>query len=174
MSSDCRATIASSQSAYRRGYSTETSIIRVLNDVYRAADDGSRTLAAGPVGSVRYNRQEDSNCRLEYTFGISGCAIQWLDSYLTDQSQFIRVGSERSSTAACAFGFPQGSILGPLLFSLYVAQIATVIAGFGICHSQYADDTQLYISLKDPNALPLLSMCASKPFITGFSVTVCL
>ena len=96
---------------------------------------------------------------LGYTFGISGCVIQWLDSYLTDRSQFIRVGSERSSTAACAFGVPQGSVLGPLLFSLYVAPIATVIAGFGICHSQYADDTQLYISLKDPNALPLLSVC---------------
>jgi len=55
----------------------------------------------------------------------------------------------------CKFGYPQG----PLLFSLYVSPIVNVISGFGIGLSQYADDTQLYISLKDKGAISLLSDC---------------
>jgi len=59
----------------------------------------------------------------------------------------------------CEFGVPQRSVLGPLLFSLYVSPIVNVISGFGISLSQYADDTQLYISLKDERAVSLLSDC---------------
>ena len=50
-------------------------------------------------------------------------------------------------------------MLGPLLFTLYVAPIAHVIAGFNISHAQYADDTQLYISLNDNKALLTMSDC---------------
>ena len=78
---------------------------------------------------------------------------------MSDRSQFVSVGDRRSRTTFCEFGVPQGSVLGPLLFSLYVSPIASVIASFGISHSQYADDTQLYISLKDEGALSSLSDC---------------
>jgi len=59
----------------------------------------------------------------------------------------------------CKFGVPQGSLLGPLLFSLYVSPIVNVISGFNIGLSQYADDTKLYLSLKDESAISLLSDC---------------
>jgi len=49
--------------------------------------------------------------------------------------------------------------LGPLLFSFYVPPIANVIAGSGVSHAQYADNTQLYVSLKDESALSSLSDC---------------
>jgi len=59
----------------------------------------------------------------------------------------------------CEFGVSQGSVLVLLMFSLYVSPIINVISGFGIALSQYADDTQSYISLKDEGAISLLSDC---------------
>ena len=75
--------------------------------------------------------------RLEHTFGFRGAVLSWLRSYLNNRSQFVRVGEVKSSTSTCKFGVPQGSVLGPLLFSLYVAPIANVIASFGVSHYNY-------------------------------------
>src|SRR5664279_4338123 len=53
------------------------------------------------------------------------------------------------------------SVLGPLLFTLYVAPIANIISSFGVNHTQFADDTQLYAALKDENATSMLADCSS-------------
>jgi len=103
--------------------------------------------------------QSTLKSRLDLNFGISGCALQWLSSYLSNRSQFVLVGGRRSKTMICEFGVPQGSVLRPLLFSPYVSPIINVISGFGISLSQYVDETQLYISLKDKRAISLLADC---------------
>ena len=96
--------------------------------------------------------------RLEHTFGITGSALLWLKTYLEDRSQYVRIGNDRSSVVSCEFGVPQGSVLGPALFSAYVAPIAGVISSFGVHHTQYADDTQLYIELQK-DATETLDSC---------------
>jgi hypothetical protein len=151
------------QSAYRKGYSTETAILRLLNDIYCNADNKARTLLLQLDLSAAFDTLDSETLfkRLEHTFGISGCALRWLISYLENRSQFIRVGNSQSGRKACEYGVPQGSVLGPLLFTLYVAPVANVIASFNISHSQYADDTQLYIALSDEKALSSLSNCCT-------------
>ena len=52
--------------------------------------------------------------RLQWTFGIDGSALDWIRSYLTDRSQFVRVGESESGKITCEFGVPQGSVLGPI------------------------------------------------------------
>jgi Reverse transcriptase (RNA-dependent DNA polymerase) len=85
--------------------------------------------------------------------------LHWIQSYLTGRSQFVRVGQEKSSAVACEYGVPQGSVLGPLLYTLYVAPIAGIIASFNINHLQYADDTQLYMALDGTNVSTNLDNC---------------
>ena len=63
--------------------------------------------------------------RLERSYGISGDALQWLTSYLSDRYQSVRIRDKQSSVCHVPYGVLQGSVLGPLLFILYIADAAT-------------------------------------------------
>jgi len=91
--------------------------------------------------------------RLRFTYGLSGPALNWVSSYLVCRSQSVRVGQKQSSSIVCEYGVPQESVLGPLLFTLYICPLAKVISSFGVNHAQFADDMQLYIALKDDNSI---------------------
>ena len=78
-------------------------------------------------------------------------AISWIRSYLTDRSSFVKIDSSSSPSTTILTGVPQGSVLGPLLFVLFISPIANVInpdqsnQNNTVSFHQYADDTQLYI-----------------------------
>jgi hypothetical protein len=149
------------QSAYRRGHSTETAVLRMLNDVYHTADNGSRTMLLQLDLSSAFDTLDTITLlrRLRFTFGISGPALNWVSSYLVRRCQSVRVGEMQSPIISCEYGVPQGSVLGPLLFTLYVSPVATVINSFDISQMQYADDTQLYVGLKDTKSTSSLQNC---------------
>jgi hypothetical protein len=84
--------------------------------------------------------------RLETTFGITGTALKWLESYLIDRVQTTVVGDIKSKPKALQFGVPQGSVLGPFLFTLYTSTLSDIIKQHDMPYHLYADDTQLYLS----------------------------
>ena len=72
---------------------------------------------------------------------------KWLHSFVTDRSQYVAIGSDRSVTTALSTGIPQESIFGPLLFALYVSVIADVVHSHGLQYHLYVDDLMLYTAL---------------------------
>ena len=82
---------------------------------------------------------------------MSGYAISWIRSYLTDRSSFVKIDSSSSPSTTILTGVPQGSVLGPLLFVLFISPIANVMnpdqsnQNNTVSFHKYADDTQLYI-----------------------------
>ena len=84
--------------------------------------------------------------RLETIFGFHGAILQWLGSYLAGRTQSVMLNCQSTVAQTVVFGVPQGSVLGPLLFTLYTADIGKVIQHYGPSHHSYADDNQLYAS----------------------------
>ena len=90
--------------------------------------------------------------RLNGYYGISELALGWFKSYLSGRTLSVKVGSTLSNPVALQHGVPQGSVLGPILFSLYTNPISSIIQSHSsINYHFYADDTQLYISLSPAN-----------------------
>ena len=73
-------------------------------------------------------------------YQISGSALRWINSFLSDRSQRVKVGNQLSDSLAVLFGVPQGSILGPLLFNLYCSTINDAFNSSGFSSMGYADD----------------------------------
>ena len=89
--------------------------------------------------------------RLESYFGFSRQTLCWFRSYLENRRQSIVVGDQVSPPSALRYGVPQGSILGPLLFTLNIAALQDVIARHNLNSLFYADDTQLNIAIDPAN-----------------------
>ena len=141
------------QSAYRKYHSTETALLKLTNDIMENIDSGKITILTALDMSAAFDTLDHTTLlhRLQYTFGLSGFVITWIRSYLTNRSSFVKIDSSSSPCTTIDTGVPQGSVLGPLLFVLFISPIANVInsdqpnGNNSISFHQYADDTQLYI-----------------------------
>jgi len=98
--------------------------------------------------------------RLSSTFGFL-TLLSHITSYLTDRSQYITIGEHRSKSAPLTTGVPQGSVLGPLLFTLYTTPIGNILSNCSVSFHLYADDTQLYISFSSSESTTNLSILST-------------
>ena len=90
---------------------------------------------------------------LQTWFGVGGSVLKWFTYYLSEYYQSIKNGPSLSDLCKVLFGLPQGSVLGPLLFSLYTMPVSFVTGKYkGIKHHFYTDDTQVYVHLSQKNS----------------------
>ena len=134
------------QSAYRPHHSTETAVLHVLSEILTSIDRGDISALVLLDLSAAFDTVDHGILlkRLKSSFGIVGSAYSWFQSYLSGRSQYVRLGSVRSSVIQLVCGIPQGSVLGPILFLLYTADLVNLVEKHGLKVHLYADDSQVY------------------------------
>ena len=136
------------QSGFVPGDSTVNQLVDIYNTFCKALDDGLEVRAVFCDISKAFDRVWHKGLLFKLKrAGINGLLLDWLTNYLTDRKQRVVIPGGTSDWEFIKAGVPQGSILGPLLFLLYINDIVTDI------HSSvrlFADDTSLYIIVDDP------------------------
>ena len=136
------------QSAYRKHHSTESALLRVISDLLSSMDRQEVTLLGLLDLSAAFDFVDNDIllARLERTFGITGSALNWIRSFLSDRTQQVTFRGQLSAVLKLIYGVPQGSVLKPLLFLLYTAELMDIIKREDIKAHSYADDTQIHLS----------------------------
>ena len=143
------------QSPYRKGHSTEKPLLGVVNDILSNMKKQHMSILVLLDLTVAFDTVDHAILlgRLETLFGIKDTALAWFASYLSGRSQCVSVNGERSDCYPLPFGVPQGSCLGPLLFSACASKLFEVIKLYLPNAHAFADDTQLYLSFNPDNSL---------------------
>ncbi len=137
------------QSAYRAGCSTETALIKIKSDMDLILDQGDDVLFIALDLSAAFDTIDHEILlhRLEHNVGLGGSAIAWMKSYLTNRTQAVHLKDSVSKSVPLSVGVPQGSVLGPLLFLIYILPLKSIIEQYAIIRHGFADDCQLYACL---------------------------
>ena len=116
------------QSSYRRGYSTETAMLCVYNDLVRAVDSKLVTALVLLDLSSAFDTVDHSTLLtvLDRRFGVQESAMDWFSSYLSDRTQTFCVNAVMSRPIPVTCSVPQGSVLGPVLFISYTADVTSI------------------------------------------------
>jgi len=133
------------QSAFRAGHSCTTANIKVLDDIRKAFDKNMITLLC----FLDFIKAFDSvNHKILIkklkSYGFCDTSLKLIISYLNGRSQRVKIGNSLSDSCPILSGVPQGSVLGPILFTIFINDIFSVCEH--VCMHAYADDIQLYIS----------------------------
>ena len=133
------------QFGFREACSTSDAVLEFLNDTYSSLEEREHMVAVCLDLTKAFDTIDHRVLyrKLDHV-GVRGLALDWFSSYLCDRQQRIHIGDVHSDISVLSAGVPQGSVLGPLLFILYVNDMSNVSNSVKFIH--YADDTTLYLS----------------------------
>ena len=136
------------QFGFQTSHSTEYAVLLLVNQLYQLFDESKFTLGIFIDLSKAFDTVDHKilTKKLEL-YGIKGCNLGWFESYLSNRKQFITYGDKQTNIETITCGVPQGSILGPLLFLIFVNDLHKVIKYLDPI--MFADDTNLFYSHKN-------------------------
>ena len=146
------------QSAYRPGHCTEAALLKVVNDLFLSPNKGNISVLFLFDFSSAFDTIDHSILvhRLHTDIGFTDAVLQWFSSYLTDCTQYVSLSNHCSAFAPVHSGVPQGSFLGPMLFTMYVTPLSATMDTHSIMHYLSADDLLLQMSAPPDNGSELL------------------
>ena len=139
-------------------------LLKVVNDLFLSLNKGNISLLALLDISSAFDTIDHSihlHC-LNTDFGFTDTVLQWFSSYLTDRTHYISLSNHCSNFAPVHTGVPQGSVLGPILFTMYIKPLSAIIDWHSIIHNLFADDLQLQMSAPADKISELLHSMQSR------------
>lgn len=135
------------QSGYKKGHSVETALTKILNDIYVSKEKKRFTaLCLIDLSAAFDTIDHDILFKiLENKLKIIGPALNWLKSFMTGRKQSVCINDSISSKLKINYGVPQGTLLGPKIFSMYMLPLYEIFKLKNIKFHGYADDTQFYL-----------------------------
>ena len=144
------------QSAYRKHHSTETTLLRIADSLRNICATGHAAVLVSLDLSATFDTL-DHNILIDILnrhFNISDLALSYFRSYLSQRSQFVKMDNFFSSLTSLNSGVPQGSVLGPIVFSLYTSPMCSIIVQHELLFHQFADDITLLTGISHPDPSP--------------------
>ena len=140
------------QSAYRKPHSTETALCKIHDDLVSNTCHGKPSILVLLDLSAGFDTVDHQLLLSDFSdCGVEGNALSLLEFYLENREHCVAIGESRSEPTALQYGVPQGSVLGPVLFTVYTGTLAFLLKAHGASYHFFADDTQLYIKVDDIN-----------------------